>query len=138
MKTIIKFCPIWDFWGYKWTHGQRSGGHSLHSWNTPPPLPPMLKGGTTFQKLRHLGGGVPKFLLDRGYEPEKMGLIKKWWGATFLLLYSSIRFTVCVRKVKFTLLLFSSSVFWVSHGRTICIFLIITGSVQKMLTAYLN
>ena len=34
----------------------------------------LLKGGRTFQKLSHLGGGgVPKFLLERGGNPEKKG-----------------------------------------------------------------
>ena len=28
MKTIINFCAIWDFSGYKWAHGQRSSGNS--------------------------------------------------------------------------------------------------------------
>ena len=60
------------------------------------------------------------FLLERGDRPEN-GI----WGdrdggrngqvATFLLLYSSITFTVCVcvcvEKVRFPLLLFRSSVF---------------------------
>ena len=44
---------------------------------------------------------LPKILLKRRHNPEKGGLIKKWgWGgggvATFLLLYRSIAFTVCV------------------------------------------
>ena len=65
----------------------------------------------------------------------------------FLLLYSSVAFTLYVGKVKFPLLLFRSSVFWVSHARftpeifivlkhcTICIFLIHFLSLQKILTA---
>ena len=72
------------------------------------------------------------------------------WGCHFLLLYSSIIFTVCEGKVRFPLLLFGSSVFWVSHARfwsnffivlkpnIICTFLIHYGSVQKMLTAFFN
>ena len=45
---------------------------------------------------------LPKILLKRRHNPEKGGLIKKWGGvgsggvATFLLLYRSIAFTVCV------------------------------------------
>ena len=32
----------------------------------PPPPPPLIRGGgTTFQNLSHLGGGVPKILLER-------------------------------------------------------------------------
>ena len=43
---------------------------------------------------------LPKILLKRRHNPEKGGVIKKWGGgggvATFLLLYRSIAFTVCV------------------------------------------
>ena len=54
----------------------------------PPPLPPpphthnhaLLKGDITFQKLSHVGAGVPNFLLESGNEPKMMGLIKKWRG----------------------------------------------------------
>ena len=53
-------------------------------------------------------------LLERRDNPEKRRLMKKWGGAvaTFLLLYDSITFTLCVgEKVKFALLYFDSSVF---------------------------
>ena len=42
------------------------------------------------------GGGVPKILMERGDNPEKQALMQKWGVATFLLLYSSIAFTLCV------------------------------------------
>ena len=29
IKTIINFCSIWAFLGYKFAHGQRSSGNSL-------------------------------------------------------------------------------------------------------------
>ena len=62
MKTIITFCSIWAFLKYKWVQGQRSVGHSLHKcW------------------------GGQNVLLERGYKPEKMGLIKKWRGCHFFI-----------------------------------------------------
>ena len=66
-------------------------------------------------------------------------------GATFLLLYSSVIFTVCEGKARFPLLLFGSSVlqdsdptFYLLKPNIICTFLIHNGSVQKMLTAFFN
>ena len=68
--------------------------------------------------------------------------------ATFLLLYSSIIFTVCEGKVRFPLLLFGSSVFEpckilvqvfiVLKPNIICTFLTHYCGVQKMLTAFFN
>ena len=58
--------------------------------------------------------GVQNVLLERGDKPEKGagGLDIEMGGpATFLLLYSSVTFTVCGGKVRFLLLLFGSSVF---------------------------
>ena len=83
-----------------------------HSWNPPPPVPPLpLLKGRTFQKLSHLGR-VRNFLLERGNKSEKGGYVEMDEGvAIFLLPYSSITFTVFVRKVRFPLLLFESSVF---------------------------
>ena len=80
-----------------------------HRWNPPP----LIKrgggrGGRTFQKLSYLGGGVPKILLERGDNPEKRGGVVavemgREGGLThFLLLYSSIAFTVC-RVKKYSL-----------------------------------
>ena len=85
-----------------------------HSWN-----PTLIKRrGRTFQKLSHLGVGVRIFLLERGDKPEKgRGWCRNGGVDTFLLLYSSITFTVCRGKVRFPLLLFISSVFWVNHAR---------------------
>ena len=98
---------------------------------TPSPPPPLLKGAES------LGGGGRgmKFLLEwRGGR-----------GATFLLLYSSVIFTVCEGKARFPLLLFGSSVlqdsdptFYLLKPNIICTFLIHNGSVQKMLTAFFN
>ena len=56
------------------------------------------------------GGRVPKITLKIGDWYRNGGV------ATFLLLYSSIAFTVCCEKVKFPLLHFDSSVFWVSYA----------------------
>ena len=63
-------------------------------------------------------GGVRNVLLERGEKPEKRGVAVEMGGATFLLLYSSITFTVCVGGggvggggVRFPLLHFRSSVF---------------------------
>ena len=73
---------------------------------TPPPS--LLLGCRTFQKLSHLGQGGTKFFARKGNKPVKGG----GGGVdTFLLLYSSIIFTVCEGKVRFLLLLFGSSVF---------------------------
>ena len=56
-----KFHSMWLFLWYPW---------KFHILN---PSSPLLKGGgggNTFQKLSHLGGGgVPKILLERGYNP---------------------------------------------------------------------
>ena len=41
--------------------------------------------------------GVRIVLLERGEKPEKRGVAVEMGGATFLLLYSSITFTVCGR-----------------------------------------
>ena len=60
MKTIITFCPIWFFSGYKWTHGQRSGGRSPHSWNTPLG---HVKGGYNLPKIETLGGRGTKVFI---------------------------------------------------------------------------
>ena len=63
-------------------------------------------------------GGVRNVLLERGEKPEKRGVAVEMGGATFLLLYSSITFTVCGGRgggggggVRFPLLHFRSSVF---------------------------
>ena len=87
-----------------------------------------------------MGEGVQNFLLETGNKLEKAGL------PLFLLLYSSIAFTLYVGKAKFPLLLFflwsfelamqdfHSSLYITKtlyHG----IFLIHSGSVQKILTA---
>ena len=53
----------------------------------------------------------------------------------FLLLCSSITFTLYVGKVKFPLLLQDSHPSLLLKHYIICIFLIHSGSVQKMLTA---
>ena len=78
-----------------------------------PPYPTIIKGGV---------GGVQNVLLQRGDKSEKEGWFRNGGGrggvATFLLSYSSITFTVFVGKVKFPLLLFEYSVFWVSHSRS--------------------
>ena len=40
---------------------------------TPLPFSKGGGGGRTFQKLSHLGGGLPKILLERGDNHEKVG-----------------------------------------------------------------
>ena len=60
-----------------------------------------------------------------------------WGGGVplFLLLFSSITFTLYVGKVKFPLLLqYSHPSLYSTKTFIICIFLIHSGSVQKMLT----
>ena len=108
------------------------------------PPPPLLK---DLPKIESLWGGLQNFLLERGDKPEKGAWCRKGGLPLFLLLYSSITFTVCGGKVRFHLLLFRSSVFWVSHAQfssksltpdIICKFLIHSGSLQKMLTALFN
>ena len=76
-----------------------------------------MEGGRTFQKLSHLEGGVRNFLLERGDKPEKGGGrggrgvdVEMRGSPLFLLLYSSITFTLCGGKVRFPLVLFGSSV----------------------------
>ena len=74
--------------------------------------PPLLKGGGTFQKLSHLGGGGgKKFLARKGINlkrvvDEKMGGLPLFYCFTV-----TITFTLCVGKARFPLLLFGSSVF---------------------------
>ena len=67
------------------------------------------------------------------------------WGCHFFITLSSITFTLCVGKVKFPLLPFFLQSFELvmqdpqpNLYRTICIFLIHSGKVQKMLTALLS
>ena len=70
----------------------------------------ILNEGSTFQKLSHLG--VPKYLLERGDNPEKVDVLMYKWGvAIFLLLYSLVTFTLCIWEKYVSLLRFGSSVF---------------------------
>ena len=60
------------------------------------------------------------FLLKREDKPERGGGGKGWCkngGLPLLLLYSSVTFTVSVGKIRFPLLFFRPSNFWVSHAR---------------------
>ena len=64
---------------------------------------PLLKRGEgwgrTFKKLSHFGQYIPKKFLEKGDNPEKGGEEGQYRNgvvATFLLLYSSLAFTVCV------------------------------------------
>ena len=68
-----------------------------HSWN-PPPLSPLIKWGGGGG-----GGGLPKSLLERVDNSENLrrgggGCWRNGGVATFLLLYSSIAFTVYAGK----------------------------------------
>ena len=71
----------------------------------PLPLPPPILKGDVWE--------VQNFLLERGDKPGKGGGVDIEIGGidNFLLLYSSVIFTVCEGKVRFALLLFGSSVF---------------------------
>ena len=88
----------------------------------PPPPPRRCGGGGGVGPSENLfTRGVQTFLLERGDKPEKGGWCGNGGGsggvvANFLLLYSSITFTVCVEKVGFPLLLFGSSLFSVNHS----------------------
>ena len=79
---------------------------------------PLLKGGRNFQKLSHWGR-VQNFFLEKGGKPEKECRCRSAGAATFFttVQFSSITFTVCGEKVRFLLLLFGLSVFWVNHSR---------------------
>ena len=68
----------------------------------------------TFQKLSHLGG-VQNFLLERRGKTEKGSWCRN--GRMPLFYYFTVQSQLlCVwMKVRFPLLLFRSSVFWVSH-----------------------
>ena len=70
-----------------------------------------MGGGVGPSKIESLGEGIRNFLLEKGDKPVKVGKGEGGGIATFLLLYSSIIFTVCEGKVRFPLLLFGSSVF---------------------------
>ena len=56
--------------------------------------PPLLKGGQDLPKNESLVG-VPKTLLERGENPENGVDVEMGGLPLFLLLYSSIAFTVC-------------------------------------------
>ena len=104
-----------------WTLSVKTGNKLLfwHSRNPPPLI--KVRGG------RGWGGGgegpfknwvrVPKIWLERQDNSEKGGDWRRNGGTLFLLLYSSIAFTVCVGGKKFVLLHFDSSVFLVKHTR---------------------
>ena len=69
----------------------------------------------TFQKLTHLGGGYKMFCLKGGDKPEKGGCCRSGGPLSlFLLLCSSITFTVCGEsKIPFI----TFWIFWISHAR---------------------
>ena len=60
----------------------------------PPPSPALLKGGQDLPKNESLVG-VPKTLLERGENPQNGVDVEMGGLPLFLLLYSSIAFTVC-------------------------------------------
>ena len=114
-----------------------------HSWNPPPSL--LKKGGRTLQKLIHLGGGgVRNFLLERGDKPEKGEEVDVEMGvATFFttLQFSSIIFTFSdLQSFELAMQDFHphSHPNLVLKPGIICTFLIHSGSLQKMLTAFLK
>ena len=119
-----------------------SGQKQHHSWNIPPPLL-LIKGGT-FQKLSHLGGIF--FFCQKGRinnKPEKGRLSV---ATLFITLQFNHVYSVCRKsKVSFITIrsigLLSQSckilvqVFIILKHCIICIFLIHSGIVQKILTA---
>ena len=138
----------------------------LHSWNPPPlhthththpppPPPPhpktLLKGGQDFPNIESLGG-VQHFLLEKEDKPEKERVdVEMGELPLFLLLSSSITFTLCVGKVRSSFLyyfLFFSlliqpckiliQISIVLKHCIICLFLIHSGRVQKMLTTLIK
>ena len=101
----------------------KSGGYKLKILLEPPPSPTTthIKGGVGVGYSKSWvtwGVGVWNFLLEKGDKPENGELMKKCKVATFFttLQFSSITFTVRGR-VRLSLLIFKSSVFWVSDAR---------------------
>ena len=92
-------------------------------------------------------------MLERGNKPEK-GVDEEIGGLPLFYYFTVQSYLLCVEKVRFPLLLFRYSVFWIIHARfsgkilnqvfivlepgIICTFLIHSGSLQKMLTALFN
>ena len=84
----------------------------MYSWT----LPSLLKGnarGVGPSKNWVTWRGSRTFCLKGGINQKRRGWCRNCGVAT----YSSVTFTVRVRKVRFLLLLFRSSVFSVSHAR---------------------
>ena len=110
---------------------------------------PLIKGeggGQDLPKIESLAGGFVIFCQKGGINLKRGGSCRNATVATFSLIYCLITFTLCVGKVKFPLLPFFFSllsqpckiliqVFIVLKHCINCIFLIHSGSVQKMLTA---
>ena len=93
----------------------------IHIWT--PLSRPLIKGGGIGPSKNWVtwvgGGGVPKFLLERGDNPG-MGVDVEIGGCHFFitLQFNSIQiYCMCLGKVKFLLLYFDSLVFWVTHAR---------------------
>ena len=86
----------------------------LHSWNSP--LPPFIKGRLQdLSKIESLGGGTKTFAKKGRITPKRVGRVG---GCHFFItLHFNYSYCMCVGKVKFPLLSFSSSVFWVNHAR---------------------
>ena len=118
-----------------------------------PPTPLVLKEGRTFRKLSHQGGGM-KFFARKGDKPEKGELMQKQGvgrGGCHFFLTLQFNHIYCVwggSKVPFiTFWIFNLlsqpfkiliQVFIVLKLGIICIFLIRSGSIQKMLTVLFN
>ena len=61
--------------------------------------------------------GYPPFLLERGDNPEKTGWCINGGLPFFIILQFNYIYCMCVGKVKFPLLRFHSSIFWVNQTR---------------------
>ena len=110
---------------------------------------PLLKGGSrTFQNLSHQGWF--DIFCQKGGINLKRGLMQKWWGCHFFyyftipshlfyvwekssFLYYFLFFNLLIQPCKILIQVFIE----LKHC-IICIFLIHSGSVQKMLTALLK
>ena len=89
-------------------------------------IPPLLKGEGVGPSKNWVTLRVPKFLLERGDNPEKGGLCRNG-GMPLFFITSQFNYILCmyVGKVKFSLIRFNSSVFWVNHKILIQVFILL-------------
>ena len=120
VKKIISPVSYPDFsWAYRYIYVMCAWVELKdHSWNSPPPAPLLKGGGRTFEKLSNMGGDTIFFARKEG-STCKLGVDVEMAGCHFFSYFKiqSYLLCVCVGKVRFPLLLFGSSAFWVSHAR---------------------